>query len=63
MVPEMVPAKQMVPGTPLRHCYEKVNLWNCPMVPQADLALAPLTVRGLRKLLKTLVPEAGVEPA
>lgn len=30
---------------------------------QADLAFVVLTVRRLRKLLKTLVPEAGVEPA
>ena len=29
------------------------------MVPHADLALVVLTVRGSRKLLKTLVPEAG----
>ena len=30
---------------------------------QSDLAFVVLTVRRLRKLLKTLVPEAGVEPA
>jgi hypothetical protein len=33
------------------------------MVPHADPALVILTVRGLRKLLKTMVPEAGIEPA
>ncbi len=53
----------MVPGTPFRHCYEKEKRWKCPVVLQADLALVVLTVRGSRKLLKTLVPEAGIEPA
>ena len=56
-------APQMVPGTPFRHCYEKVNRWKYPTVPQADLALVVLTVCKSRKLLKTLVPEAGIEPA